>query len=187
MDNAAHIGGFVAGYLLARVLRTGHFLHMLRGWARWRGPVVAMALAAVTVLIEEDLYDKDYVERYTVGFEQLRDHVRSYSPEWVYLETGIRPEVIRETARAMANAAPATIVHPGRHATWYGDDTQRSRAIAMLNALLGSKVLPVKVNPCTAILTELVHADEPTVEVRYEVGQGISERDLAAVAVERLP
>jgi thiosulfate reductase/polysulfide reductase chain A len=38
----------------------------------------------------------------------------------------------------MANAAPSTIIHPGRHTTWYGDDVQRSRAIAILNALLGS-------------------------------------------------
>jgi thiosulfate reductase/polysulfide reductase chain A len=38
----------------------------------------------------------------------------------------------------MAAASPAVIVHPGRHVTWYGDDTQRSRAIAILNALLGS-------------------------------------------------
>jgi thiosulfate reductase/polysulfide reductase chain A len=38
----------------------------------------------------------------------------------------------------MANAAPAVIIHPGRHVTWYGDDTQRSRAMAILNALLGS-------------------------------------------------
>jgi len=38
----------------------------------------------------------------------------------------------------MAAASPAVIIHPGRHATWYGDDTQRSRAIAILNALLGS-------------------------------------------------
>jgi thiosulfate reductase/polysulfide reductase chain A len=38
----------------------------------------------------------------------------------------------------MAKAAPATIIHPGRHVTWYGDDTQRLRAVAMLNALLGS-------------------------------------------------
>ena len=38
----------------------------------------------------------------------------------------------------MAKTAPATIVHPGRHAVWYGDDTQRSRAVAMLNVLLGS-------------------------------------------------
>jgi thiosulfate reductase/polysulfide reductase chain A len=102
------------------------------------GTDMALLLSWMHVLIEEDLYDADYVERYTAGFEQLADHVRAYTPEWVYLETGIRPEVIRETAREMAKAAPATIVHPGRHATWYGDDTQRSRAIAMLNALLGS-------------------------------------------------
>lgn len=38
----------------------------------------------------------------------------------------------------MANAAPAVIVHPGRHVTWYGDDTQRIRAVAILNALFGS-------------------------------------------------
>lgn len=53
-------------------------------------------------------------------------------------ETGIEPEVIRETAREMARHRPATLVHPGRHSSWYGDDTQRSRAIALLNALLGS-------------------------------------------------
>jgi len=38
----------------------------------------------------------------------------------------------------MARYKPATLVHPGRHVTWYGDDVQRSRAIALLNALLGS-------------------------------------------------
>jgi thiosulfate reductase/polysulfide reductase chain A len=38
----------------------------------------------------------------------------------------------------MAKASPSVIVHPGRHTTWYGDDTQRTRAIAILNALLGS-------------------------------------------------
>lgn len=38
----------------------------------------------------------------------------------------------------MAEAAPAVIVHPGRHVTWYGDDSQRGRAVALLNALLGS-------------------------------------------------
>ncbi len=38
----------------------------------------------------------------------------------------------------MADASPAVIIHPGRHVTWYGDDTQRIRAIAILNALLGS-------------------------------------------------
>ena len=62
----------------------------------------------------------------------------SFTPEWAYTITDIKPKAIRDTAIEMANAAPATIVHPGRHVTWYGDDTQRSRAIAILNALLGS-------------------------------------------------
>ncbi|HHH38546.1 MAG TPA: nitrate reductase [Sedimenticola sp.] len=102
------------------------------------GTDIALLLAWMQVLIEEGRYDKAYVGRYCTGFEQLAEHVRSYTPEWVYLETGIRPQLIRESARAMAAAAPATLVHPGRHTTWYGDDTQRSRAIAILNALLGS-------------------------------------------------
>ena len=38
----------------------------------------------------------------------------------------------------MARHRPATLVHPGRRVTWYGDDTQRSRAIALLNALMDS-------------------------------------------------
>lgn len=102
------------------------------------GTDIALLLAWMNVLITEDLCDTDYLDRYAIGYEQLAEHVRDYTPEWVYLETGIRPEIIRATAREMAIAAPATIVHPGRHAVWYGDDTQRSRAIAMLNALLGS-------------------------------------------------
>jgi thiosulfate reductase/polysulfide reductase chain A len=102
------------------------------------GTDIALLLAWMNVIINEDLYNRDYVERYTIGFEQLRDHVQPFNPEWAYLETGLEPEKIRQTARTMAMHAPATLIHPGRHTTWYGDDTQRSRAIAMLNALLGS-------------------------------------------------
>lgn len=99
---------------------------------------MALLLAWINVIIHENLYDRDYVEKYTMGFEQLRAHVEKMTPEWAYGITTIKPHIIRETARAMANASPAVIVHPGRHVTWYGDDTQRSRAIAILNALLGS-------------------------------------------------
>ncbi len=102
------------------------------------GTDIALLLAWMHVLINEGLYDRGYVARYTVGFDRLKHHVQRYSPEWVFLETGLEPALIRASARAMASCAPATLVHPGRHTTWYGDDAQRSRAIAMLNALLGS-------------------------------------------------
>ena len=102
------------------------------------GTDIALLLAWMNVLINEGLYDEDYVQRYTTGFDHLARHVQPFNPEWAWLETGLDPEKIRETARAMAASAPATLVHPGRHTTWYGDDTQRERAIAILNALLGS-------------------------------------------------
>jgi thiosulfate reductase/polysulfide reductase chain A len=102
------------------------------------GTDLALLLAWMNVIIREDLFDRQYVESYAMGFEQLQEHVKSYSPEWAYPRTGLEPELIRRTARTMAAAKPATLVHPGRHVTWYGNDTQRSRAIAMLNALLGS-------------------------------------------------
>ncbi len=99
---------------------------------------IALLLAWMHVIINEELYDKKYVEKYTYGFKELKEHVKDKTPEWAYGITTIPPDVIRKTAREMAHAAPAVIVHPGRHVVWYGDDTQRSRAIAILNALLGS-------------------------------------------------
>ncbi|MCB0448944.1 MAG: molybdopterin-dependent oxidoreductase [Confluentibacter sp.] len=99
---------------------------------------IALLLSWMHVLIEEELYDKAYVEKYVYGFDELKAHVREFTPEWAYGITTIKPEEIRKTARAMAHAAPAVIVHPGRHVVWYGDDTQRERAIAILNGLLGS-------------------------------------------------
>ncbi len=99
---------------------------------------LALLLAWMHVLIYEDLYDKKYVEQYTYGFDDLKNHVKKYTPEWAFTKTDIAPDLIRKTAREMANASPAVAIHPGRHTAWYGDDTQRTRAIAILNALLGS-------------------------------------------------
>ena len=102
------------------------------------GTDLALLLAWMNVLVREGLYDRDYVAAHGFGFEAFAAEVLPFTPEWAYPETGVEPDVIRETAREMARHRPATLVHPGRHATWYGDDAQRSRAIALLNALLGS-------------------------------------------------
>jgi thiosulfate reductase/polysulfide reductase chain A len=99
---------------------------------------IALLLAWTHVIINNGWYDKEFVEKYTSGFDKLKEYVQPFTPEWAYGITTLDPVLIRESAREMAMAAPAVIVHPGRHVTWYGDDTQRSRAIAILNALLGS-------------------------------------------------
>ena len=99
---------------------------------------LALLLSWINVLITENWIDKEYVEKNTYGFDLLKEHVKTMTPEWAYGITGIKPDTIRKTAKEMYNASPAVIVHPGRHVTWYGDDTQRLRAVAILNALLGS-------------------------------------------------
>ncbi len=102
------------------------------------GTDMALLLAWMNVLVTEELYNKEFIEKNAYGFEQFAYEVAQYTPEWAYIETTIDPEVIRETAREMARYMPATLIHPGRHVTWYGDDAQRSRAIALLNALMGN-------------------------------------------------
>jgi len=102
------------------------------------GTDTALILAWMNVIVSMGLYDKEYVEKYGFGFEQFSQLISLNTPEWAYIQTGIDPEIIRATAIEMAKNKPRTLVHPGRHTTWYGNDAQRSRAIALLNALLGS-------------------------------------------------
>lgn len=99
---------------------------------------IALLLAWINVIIAEEWYDKEYLDKYATGFTELAAAVKAYTPEWAEKETDIKAEKIFETARMMANNAPAVCIHPGRHATWYGDDVQRTRCLGILMALLGT-------------------------------------------------
>jgi thiosulfate reductase/polysulfide reductase chain A len=111
-----------------------------RTWLPIRpGTDTALLLAWIHVIVSEHRYQREYVEKYASGLEELTKAVTAYTPEWAAAETGLDADAIRNTARRMAAAAPAVMVHPGRHASWYGpDDTHRERAIAILDALLGA-------------------------------------------------
>lgn len=102
------------------------------------GTDMALILAWINVLISENLYDKAFVADNGYGFDKFVAEVTEYTPEWAESLTDIPAETIRDTAREMAAFRPATLVHPGRRTNWNGDDTQRSRANALLNALLGN-------------------------------------------------
>ncbi len=102
------------------------------------GTDTALLLSWIHVLIYENLYDKEYIDRYAFGFDQLKEHVKSFTPEWAAAITTVDPKLIRSAIYEMAKAAPAAVIHPGRHVTWYGDDTQRLRSIAIINALMGA-------------------------------------------------
>src|SRR5499427_2003652 len=97
----------------------------------------ALALAMMNVIIKENLVDQDYVERYTLGFDLLRERVMEYPPSRVAAITGLSEETIVNLAREYATTKPAAIrLNYGlqRHA----GGGMAVRAIACLPALVGA-------------------------------------------------
>ncbi len=108
-------------------------------WLQIRpGTDTALLLAWIHVLLADELFDRDYINRYATGLEELRQAVAGCTPAWAAEITQLPPEVIAAEAREMARLKPAVMIHCGRFSAWYGNDTQRSRAMAILVALLGA-------------------------------------------------
>jgi anaerobic selenocysteine-containing dehydrogenase len=110
--------------------------------ADWHLPInpgtdVALALGMMHVIINENLYDADYVARHTVGFNELRAKVQEYAPEKVSQWTGISSTDIQKLARDYATIRPAVIrMNYGVQRSENGG--MASRAIAMLPCITGS-------------------------------------------------
>ena len=102
------------------------------------GTDLALLLAWCNVLVTEGRYDREFVAQHGHGFDKFVEEIKGWTPEWAAGETGIDAALIRTTAREFSNRRPATLIHPGRRVNWNGDDTQRSRAVALLSALLGN-------------------------------------------------
>ena len=102
------------------------------------GTDTALLLAWMNVVLTEKLHDLEYLDQYAVGLKELEAHVATFTPEWAAPITDLPAAQIRDTARLMAACKPAVAIHPGRHVSWYGNDTQRARAMAILTALLGA-------------------------------------------------
>jgi anaerobic selenocysteine-containing dehydrogenase len=69
----------------------------------------ALALAMMHVLIKENLIDRDYIEKYTLGFEKLSRRVLQYTPEWASGVCGIPAQEIVQLAREYGTTKPAAI------------------------------------------------------------------------------
>jgi anaerobic selenocysteine-containing dehydrogenase len=73
------------------------------------GSDAALALSMMHVIIGESRYDADYVAKYTLGFERLRERVKEYPPQAVAGITGLPAERIVALAREYASTRPAAI------------------------------------------------------------------------------
>lgn len=102
------------------------------------GSDLAFHLALLNVIISEDRYDHDFVSQYTVGFDQLAEEIRPYTPEWAAPITDISAETIRRIAREFSDAAPNALAHNGWRTSNFVNSFQTQRALSCLNALVGN-------------------------------------------------
>ena len=85
-------------------IATGHLpLHL--------GSDVALFNTMANVIIQEGLADLDYIEKRTEGFEQLKEHLLPFTPEYAEGVTGVPAELIRECAIAFGSAERAGIYY----------------------------------------------------------------------------
>jgi len=102
----------------------------------------AFFLAMMNVIIQEKLYNPEFVQKYTQGFEDLVTEVKDYTPEWAEKKCEIPATTIQRIAREFAAASPAAIAHPNWRSSNFVNSFQTERSIAVLNALMGNWAQP---------------------------------------------
>jgi anaerobic selenocysteine-containing dehydrogenase len=111
-------------------------------WLQLRpGSDLALALAMINVIVKQELFDKAFVRDWTVGFDQLKAHVQSYSPEKAEEITWVPAGKIIEAARFYALNKPASI-RWGNGIDQGVNSFQTARAISILRAITGNLGVP---------------------------------------------
>lgn len=109
--------------------------------ADWFIPILpgtdsALALGMMHILFAEDMVDKAFLQQYTVGHEELREHVIQYDPITVSEITGVPVEDIYKLARMYGKTSPA-FIRIGNGPQHHDNGGMCIRTISCLPALTG--------------------------------------------------
>ncbi|MDE3839041.1 oxidoreductase [Bacillus methanolicus] len=109
--------------------------------ADWFIPVLpgtdsALALGIMHILFAEDMVDNDFLQKYTVGYEELREHVVQYDPVTVSGITGVPVEDIYKLARMYGQMSPS-FIRIGNGLQHHDNGGMCVRTISCLPALTG--------------------------------------------------
>ncbi|HAG00465.1 molybdopterin-containing oxidoreductase family protein [Paenibacillus lactis] len=110
-------------------------------WADWFIPLypgtdAALAVGIMHVLFRDGLVDEAFMERYTIGHEELREHVKTYTPEYVSSVTGIPADDVAKLAELYGRAG-VSYIHIGNGLQHHDNGGMTVRSIAALPALTG--------------------------------------------------
>ena len=98
----------------------------------------ALALGMINYIISENLYDKEFVEKYTVGFEELKEYAKEFTLEKTQEITGVPAEKIVEAAKMYAQAESAAFMPSASPVVHHTNGVQSYRAAMALIALTGN-------------------------------------------------
>jgi thiosulfate reductase / polysulfide reductase chain A len=102
----------------------------------------ALNLAFINVVLAEDLYDADFVNKWVSGLDELKAFIREYTPEWAEGITGIAAEEIKDAITEIAADAPSVFFHAGWMTARHGQSFYTSRTSHILNVLMGAIEAP---------------------------------------------
>jgi formate dehydrogenase major subunit len=100
------------------------------------GADVAMLNAMLNVIVTENLYDRQYVQTYTEGFEAFAEHIKDFTPEEMAPVCGIDADTLREVARTFARAESA-IIFWGMGVSQHTHGTDNARCLIALSLITG--------------------------------------------------
>lgn len=89
------------------------------------------------VLIEEELYDKEFVKKHTQGFEEYKEIVKIYTPEYAEKFTGVKADLIRKSMREYAKGKNAMILY-GMGVTQFSQAVDVVKGLASIALLTGN-------------------------------------------------
>jgi len=101
-----------------------------------------LVLAMIHVIISEDLYDKEFIEKYSIGFDELKEHIKEYTPERAATICDIPAQDIAYAARVFAGAKKACIEEAICVLDHHVNAFQFHRAIAILMVITGNMNTP---------------------------------------------
>ncbi len=111
-----------------------HATHMLQFNS---GTDVALLNSIMNVIIEEELFNNDYIKHHTLGFENLKNHLRDFSPEKMQKISGIESKIIREVARLFAKTKKG-IIFWGMGISQHVHGTDNARCLISLALMTGN-------------------------------------------------
>ncbi len=102
------------------------------------GTDYALALGMIHEVIKQGVYDQEFIDRYVADFDKLVAFVEPYTADWAAKECGVKADRIKEFVTEIGSQRPKVVFHPGWMLSRYRDSFYASRALHILNVLMGN-------------------------------------------------